>query len=218
MNQFTYWIWLMPFGWVIGLFSSNPKLRRMTMFLLLCILTYFIIISASKTKLEWYTAPLYPLMAFSVAILLNWFFEFLKRSEFFQIKLGIPVVGYAMLFLVFILPYRNILDKVYHPKNIESINWVNEIPDYLKHVVESHGNVDGCKVVFTWAPSSILFYQKELNEMNQHITLDSAIELKEDDYVIVSQDDIYDKMLRRFTMDTVEVYHGVWVIHLNHLR
>lgn len=214
-NGFNTWFLLIPCGWIIGLSHINLLMRRMTLFLILCTLSYLLIISSSNTKLAWYTAPLYPLLALTVASFLNWIFDLLNHSEPFRSHLIKPIAGYLMLFLIFIVPYSNVVNKVYKPKIPDSALRSYDIPLYLKDAVEKNVNVDGSKVVFYYWPSSILFYQKEFAEQNQRIMLARLHDLNEGDRVIIANDSLYEELLGRFTVDTVSLYEHVRVIHIN---
>lgn len=217
-NGFKSWFILIPCGWLIGLSHTNPVIRRITLFIMLCTLSFLLIISSAQTKLSWYTAPVYPLLALSVAIFLHWIFELLNQAEFFRLHLALPVAGYIMLFLIFFVPYCDIVTNIYYSKIPDWEQSSYDIPLYLKHAAEDDINADGYKVIFDYSPSAILFYKKEFSEQNQHIILSSLNELNEGDRVIISQDNLYDALLRRFTVDTVSLYNHVRVIHIDHRK
>lgn len=78
---------------------KDQKEAKFYQYILLNILVYFIIISSSRTKIEWYDAPMYPLIAICAAaclfILLN------KLNNIFNIK-GLNI---GIILAIFLIPY-----------------------------------------------------------------------------------------------------------------
>lgn len=118
INKFTYWLPLLPLG--IGLFF-HPRLRALRdlgVLLLLAGASWMAVISNSETKLLWYDASMYPLMALVVGLALY------QLHTGVQQWLAAPTPGWryltTVLFLLvfFLMPYRFIISKVYHPQEV----------------------------------------------------------------------------------------------------
>lgn len=116
VSSFRIWVYLLPLG-IALLFS--PKLKQFKpigQLAFYCALSYLLIISFSQTKLPWYDAPLYPLLAILVATAIYQVFQALmvwsKKSSFFPTSSWII---YAMIFL-FLVPYVRIVTQFTHFK------------------------------------------------------------------------------------------------------
>lgn len=79
--QLKEWYMLIPAGIVTGLFSKDKKLANLVSFIWIIVFTYFIIISVSKTKLEWHDVPMYPFIAMVIAFFMWIFANFLKNTS-----------------------------------------------------------------------------------------------------------------------------------------
>ncbi|GAB2962823.1 hypothetical protein GCM10027048_34410 [Hymenobacter coalescens] len=69
-HQYAWWLLPTAAGWALGLRPPRRTVRwRLALLSLVVPLSHLAIISAASTKLEWYDAPIYPLLALSVAVL-----------------------------------------------------------------------------------------------------------------------------------------------------
>lgn len=67
----TQYSWWLPFLICSLVYGWSQKNNFRYQLVVTCILFYFLVISASKTKLYWYLAPLYPLMALAIGFLFS---------------------------------------------------------------------------------------------------------------------------------------------------
>ncbi len=71
-KHFTYFLYLVPIAaFVLLLLPKDNEFRKKSTIWLISMLTFFLIISFSKTKLEWYDAPLIPMMSIFLALALK---------------------------------------------------------------------------------------------------------------------------------------------------
>ncbi len=99
--QMPSWIWLIPLGVVFGFLTKDKKTRRLTIFLSLMILQFFLVISTSKTKTGWYDAPLYPFLALLIANFIYFIFSLLKQDK--TERSVLIQNGISLMLLLFIL-------------------------------------------------------------------------------------------------------------------
>ncbi len=109
------WFVLVPAGMGLGWACRDSKFRHLSIFSSLIVITFFLIISSAKTKLEWYDIPMYPFFALLIANVIYFVFRLLKQSEYMKAPLRYNIAGYLFLYLVFILPYQSLVHKVYKP-------------------------------------------------------------------------------------------------------
>lgn len=74
--QFSYFFWLVPAAFVINLITKDPHTRKANLFCTSMALTYFLIITISRTKLQWYSLPIIP----SLCVIIGLSFDFIRRT------------------------------------------------------------------------------------------------------------------------------------------
>ena len=111
--DFSYWIWFIPFGLIIGLLSKG-RLKDLTVLLSINITILLLVISNSQTKLVWYDMPAYPFMGILAGIGLTTIYTGTLARLNIQKE-----ANTAILVLIFFLisfagkPYMTIFDKIY---------------------------------------------------------------------------------------------------------
>lgn len=114
--QFNHWWWLSILGAAMGLAHRNDEVRSWARWSVCCSVFYLAAITSAGTKMEWYSAPLLPLLAALAAIPLHELVAFLQYEEFTTRSLRRRVLPVTVIVLVFLVPYLVILGKVYKPK------------------------------------------------------------------------------------------------------
>jgi 4-amino-4-deoxy-L-arabinose transferase-like glycosyltransferase len=66
-----YWIYFLLPAFLAGVLSGSPPLRRVSLFNLIVVISFWLTISLGRTKLEWYALPLYPFFSLQIGILLG---------------------------------------------------------------------------------------------------------------------------------------------------
>ena len=74
--QFSYFFWLVPAAFVINLITKDTHTRKANLFCTSMALTYFLIITISRTKLQWYSLPIIP----SLCVIIGLSFDFIRRT------------------------------------------------------------------------------------------------------------------------------------------
>ncbi len=114
--RLSFWYLLIPCGIALGLFSKAENIKRLSVFSALTSFCYLLLISFSQTKLYWYDAQLYPFFAILIAIFVHFVFEILQDIPAFSHKLTFNIVPYIFLFLILLIPYRDIMSHSLNPK------------------------------------------------------------------------------------------------------
>ncbi len=114
-KQAYVWFYIAIIGSIIGLCSIDKKTRKLTLFSLILFFSYFLVISSGQTKLAWYSAPFFPLIALLSAIIFHFIFVKLQENQWIHknFKYYIPIL---ILMIAFICPYQNTLERVQSPK------------------------------------------------------------------------------------------------------
>lgn len=119
-TDFSPWILYLPITLFIIITKPTYKHRDFLIYLSLSTLSFLIIVSYSKTKLEWYDMPIYPCLAMIVGIILSILYEVLKKwiGQTHQI-LSQRIFPVYFMVGIFILPYQQIINQIYLPKTTE---------------------------------------------------------------------------------------------------
>ena len=78
--QFPAFVWLLPVCFVINMLFKNKEARLANLYCGSIAIVYFIAISVSKTKLEWYSLPLIPFFASIIGLALSQIYFFVSEK------------------------------------------------------------------------------------------------------------------------------------------
>lgn len=185
--RLPFWYLLIPCGLLMGFVIKNKRINRLTLFSFLMLITFFIVISASQTKLEWYDVPLYPFLAIVIAVFIYYIFNFLENSKWASQSLMINVLPFIFLFLIGINPYGMMIDKTYKPKENKIDEKFYEIGYYLKDALRGKYNIDGHFLLYDGYYAQNLFYLNILNDKGIAVSMKDWTQLESQDRVIASQ-------------------------------
>lgn len=185
--HYVDWYWLVPCGMAVGFFIKDEKLRKVTLFSTLIVVSYWLLISCSETKIEWYEIPLFPFLAIIIAVIIYTGFNFLKSSSDLTKLFSFNVIPYIFLFTVFLSPYEKIIDKIYFPKEYDWDKEFYQLSYFLKDDVNSKRSVKDYYLCYYGNNSHLLFYVNILNDANQNINFKNWNNLQSGDKIIASQ-------------------------------
>ncbi len=187
---FKEWFYVAIGSLVFANLNKSKVLRKLNLYILLIVVEFFLVISFAKTKLEWYTVPIYPLLATSIGIgflTLIQFVEkhFTRNNEF--LKYGIAI--FLSIILLF-EPFRKSFDRWYNPREHD---W--DFPNYelcyhLKDALKGNVNVSGYNVVYNKYLPNIEFYVNALNEHNVQTKIKKVNDIIVGDKIITPDDDV----------------------------
>jgi 4-amino-4-deoxy-L-arabinose transferase-like glycosyltransferase len=78
---FSYWFPLLPFGFIASQLFLKQDFKSFSFYISILIISFFFILSGSKTQLEWYDMAAYPTMSALVALLLYTVHESICSSD-----------------------------------------------------------------------------------------------------------------------------------------
>ena len=195
---FKPWIWLSMAGVLAGYFS---KYKKFTVYVTLLSATYLLFISVSQTKLEWYTVPLFPLLAFLAAMLLVRITAYLQTKHL--------AVAVAFLALVFIYPYLQIGRKVYNPTEYDWDKDLYPISYVLQDAYRGKTSVQDHLVCYADYNTQISFYVNGLNDQGQNIRFTPPNTLKPGNMVIASEPKVKQYIETNYATELVREYYNV---------
>lgn len=202
-RQFYPFMYIIPIGISVAFNRHFPKLRDVTLLACFSLLSYFIILSLSVTKLEWYDAAMYPPLAMIAAsgIYMIWRSAetFLARSEFFS-----PSLKFIGIFLLFAFPFYWI-NSQYH---VYKLLYPGEKFAYIMEQVNRKSKI---KNYFLAAPLGIphaSFYAAYYNKnKDYHITLtDSSSGFEVGDHIMACHDEYIEQIKKQYEVFRVDMY------------
>jgi 4-amino-4-deoxy-L-arabinose transferase-like glycosyltransferase len=215
--RFTYWYGFVPAGLLIGLTCPQERMRRFSLFTTLAILLYFLVISLSRTKLEWYDAPCYPFCSLAVAIGIYWGFQTIYNAERLPTILRIKIFPWILVILIYLWPYSYIISKVTSPPASEPA-WLYQLSYYLRHVRQTGKNLRGYCIVSQELDRNydahVLFYTMLLQRHGQVVAFKNLQELVTNDVVLTADETIKQYLEKHYMTQVVEQYEQTTVYRL----
>lgn len=219
--RFSFWYLLLPCGLIIGAVYKNKVIKNLTIFSTIIILLFYFIINGSDVKMDWYDMPMYPFMAILAATFIHFVFELLSQWKAPKKIIGINVLPYVFLLLLFIAPYLNTWSRTYMPEEPEYLVPVQEIGYVLKEAVRGHRNFDGYKFLvdqsnpnWSFYYSNWIFYQRVLKEKGQKFTFIHYKDAQPGDYTIMYDYNVREYIDDTYHVDRLEIRQPVHIYHI----
>ena len=202
--QLKWWFYVLPVGFIAGMFSKDIKLRNLTIFSTLMIVVHLLVISISKTKFSWYNAPEFPFMAILIGIGI---YSIFKAIEAGKGRTGtrneIIIKGILLLFL-FIYPYSYIFEKTNVPFEWNKEKKFYEIGYFLQNALRGNENVDGYYVLYDGYRTQNLFYLKALQSKGVNVDFKDWKALQPNDRVIAHQPKVKEFLEENYEYELIE--------------
>jgi len=209
-QRFREWHLICLTGIIIGLFHSDTRVKKISIYFSILCIGYLMIISISKTKLEWYDLPMYPFLAFHSAIFINFLYNFLKKSKWLNQNLRFNPTPYLLLVLIFTNPYRKIFDKTWAPREYKWDQANYELGHYLQEAVAGRKNLESVTLLHEGYYAQHLFYIYLLKDKKVNVDLKTDWQNPTaENLVLVHQKQIKDYLNERYFLEEIDKYAQV---------
>lgn len=210
-TRFVPFITILPLAMILPFLVKSNKLL-IAIYLIIATAGYFLLISIPAVKLEWYDAPLFPLLSILVA------FSFIECGEFLFRKI---YIGWNLAFLRFILatiaiffligPYEEIRESLKYPEN--EIYQLEFDGAYLKYLKTARPEI---KILSVYKKEQnqalydqVLFYIRAFEEQdNYHIRLTQEMNFQKNEIVMVSRAEDQEKINDQFSVKVVDSWRS----------
>lgn len=201
------------FKWIVLVFPGallmwfNAMLRPVFVFLSVLFITYFLLLSFSVSKVEWYDLPLYPVLSvfcgYALCVLIS---KFQSSQNHAYSALA--------LFFIFLLPLyfacRNSYKSEVKPGE-RKLEILNEYAFKNKN----NQSLNGVVFLTNYFDRPLYFYKYRLNAMGLDFKLINSLDnLKESDIVIVAEDSLKNVLLNRYKTVVLDKYRTVLKIKI----
>jgi 4-amino-4-deoxy-L-arabinose transferase-like glycosyltransferase len=196
--QFNHWWWMSLLGAALGLAHRDETIRSWTRWLVCISVCYLVAITSARTKMEWYNAPLLPLLAALAAIPLHVVMFVLKEERITPSFLAWRVLPATLAILIFTVPYLTMLGKVYKPKE-NAWDWTYYDCAYaIRRVVRNGDAMVADVLCYSGDRQHLNFQVALLKEMGLDMLTTSRDELRPGMTVMLSQPEVEEWVQRRF--------------------
>jgi 4-amino-4-deoxy-L-arabinose transferase-like glycosyltransferase len=211
---FPYWIWFLPVAIVTGFLSKDEKVKQLTAFNFVVTATYFIFITIAKTKLYWYTVPLFPLLSLHIGVLLFQVYSFAKGSSFMN---RYPSIALLLICVVFIYPYQKIARKVYNP---HEYRWDNMYPisELLQDAFNQKLSLNNKQIVYTDYDQHFKVYTDALHDSGELIGYKQPENLLPGDTVIASEEKVFESIEQHYSFEVLKNERGFKIYSIKSAR
>jgi 4-amino-4-deoxy-L-arabinose transferase-like glycosyltransferase len=208
-----WFVFILP-SLLAGFFIREKFARNLHLFSLILIISHFIIITLSSTKLPWYDLPEFPFFALIIANLI-WVVSYLlfllyKRFRKWMLLL-IPA---AFVVIVFYEPVRLAFKEADYKKERPWYLPDHEVSYFLRDGIQGKMDLDGYILVFEGYDAQCLFYQDLLKDKGQKVIRKTKEQLNPGDRIIAYQANVKQYIEEHYRVDLLEKreYVDVYVI------
>lgn len=196
--QYNHWWWLSILGAVIGLAHRNNEVRSWARWLVSTSVCYLVAITSAETKMEWYNAPLLPLLAALAAIPLHVVMQLLNAETLTAAFLRHRVLPVALVLLLFLVPYANVLGRVYKPKE-HAWEWTRYDCAYaMRRAARQGGPMIANVLSYTGDRQHLEFQQALLREQGIDLAHVAVDDLRPGMNVMLSQPIVEERIRQRY--------------------
>ncbi|MCB2409193.1 ArnT family glycosyltransferase [Hymenobacter lucidus] len=157
LDPWTYWIF--PALVVLAL-DPRPAFRWLTLLLTLFIICWLTVISSALTKLEWYPAPVYPVLAWIIGMALESVFQRVRQWLPASTRPWQPLAGVVLLLALVALPYKVTIETIIAQRH-DSFSWAEDkgAGSFLRRYLREHPDFRQVYIVYPegYHPT-LLFY------------------------------------------------------------
>lgn len=201
-----------PFFYILPLTLINPFILKSNKFLISLYLSiaavgYFLLISFPAVKLEWYDAPLFPILSILIGL------SFVETGLFIFRKLNIKwnlslikmiLAVAAILFLI--KPYKEILRSLKYPE--EDIYSMEFDGAYLKYLKINRPDIKSLTVYKKEHNDAlydqVLFYIRAYEQQNNyHIRLTQEMNFQKNEIVMVCKQEDKEKLQAKYSVKEI---------------
>lgn len=206
--RFTFFILFIP---SLIIYWKNKLDKSIPVFIISLFLSYFIIISISSTKLEWYDLPLFPIISFICAYFI--YFVFIKiYSEKYDHKALIIIVVFFSLPLYY--SFRNSY-KSEIPPDEKKLELLTEYAFRNKN----NNNLNNTSFITNDYDRSLYFYKYKLNTQGQNFNIITSCQnLNPNDEIIVESSSIKKQIDTLYNYSVIDSLQSVLKIKILSLK
>lgn len=221
-GSFTPFLYLLPFSLIMFLFEKEKILIRCLLYLWILSLGYFLLISYPADKLEWYDAPLYPLMSLIVAIFIYSVIKKLGTLPYFQVQESFKnSIVVLVLFAALLIPYSRMVNKIFTTDDI-TYAWDRSQSDefritgaFMKFLNENHPEISRYTILKSPPKDpehydQLKFYQRTYQHLDHYsiVLKNNPTELEPGEIVMTCEPMLREALRTNWTGKVIQSWKG----------
>jgi 4-amino-4-deoxy-L-arabinose transferase-like glycosyltransferase len=215
LHHFREWMWLLIPGTVTGLLVRKKEVNRLTLFSILLVITYFLLISFGQTKLYWYEVPMYPFMVLICSNFVYYAFTFIKEKLRFRKKWINPVILTILVVALYYEPARKIIIKTYHPQVFPWETEEYEIEYFIRDALRGKYDLRNHFIAHDTYHLHLLFYANLLNEKGENVQFKHWESLQPGDRVVAHQPNVKDYIENNYLFEEIYTRENVKIYKID---
>lgn len=207
-SGFTNWFWLLPLSIVICFTLKTKSRIKVYGFLMLCAIVYLSVISISKTKLPWYSLPVYPLFAaigaLTVFHIINIIYKYAPVSKY--------LITSIVVILISIKPTYDIYNFIKYQYDDLSANNFYAPSYFLRDAINGSRNLSNSVYLYAEYCPQYRLYIKRLNIDGNNIHEECCTGnniFKQDDRVIANDEVSKNYITNNYNYQILENFYSV---------
>jgi 4-amino-4-deoxy-L-arabinose transferase-like glycosyltransferase len=216
--RLPFWIYILPIATAMGVTSNIERIKIFSIYNSILITLFWLIISISQTKLFWYDLPLYPLISIQIGISIYIIFDYLKEINYFNVNFRYNVLPVSFVFLLFILPYQNILGKNYKPAEPYNGREHYIFSDFLRKSISAKSYPESSVIVYEGYHAHLLFYTLQLSELGIEAPIVHWSAIEPGDTVLAHQQEVMYYLESKFTTHRLASFGSIEQIEIQSFR
>lgn len=209
-HYFSHWSWLFPIGIVLAWFSSNERLKKLIVFSTLISISYWLVISISKTKLEWYEAPLFPFLSIISATPIYMGYNLINKllaEKGRVLKLSISAV---LIVAILYEPYAMTIKRLYNPKPFSWEEGIYEVGFVLQESLRNENSTPDYDICFDGYHAHLRFYADIISKRGKPIKSLYKDNLNPGKIVWASQADVKKYIESHYQVQVIDSLKGAY--------
>lgn len=207
-GRFLWFVLVLPGAYTLWI---NKKTKSYAIFLVSLFICYFIIISYSTTKLEWYDLPLFPILSvFSAYVIFKFISKINVTKKSFHTSL--------LLIFVFILPIYFSSRSSYKSEIPSEEKKIEILTEYA---FKNSKNTSLNSTVFLTHnyDRALFFYKYKLNTKGMDFKIThSEQSLNPNDIVLVAEDSLKIVLKQKYNIQTIDSFTSVLKVKIKSLK
>ena len=214
-----WYLFLLP-GAAIGISSKHKLLSHLSVFFVMVICSYFFILSSGATKLWHYVMPLAPFLSVIAGIFIYTIFDFLYTSDIIKERLRFNCMPFVFIFLIFIAPYRHILNVTLFGDQAQYwTDYTEDMSQFLMYVLHEKRNIDNCVVPdctdFNPETQNLLWYADVIQAKNKTIKFTNDLNFANTQKIVAYKQETKDYIQNHYKTHIVQTYASVMVYNID---
>jgi len=196
--RFAWWTPFAAVAFIAGFLDKKLLVKRITLFNLLMVFPFLLIVSLGGTKLDWYELPLYPFLALQTGLLLHtaWNRLSARLPANTNLRISIAVILFA---LVFFVPFRGNMRRVYHFKEKAWDEGPERQAYFLQDALRRGNRLDDYTFCYSDYNGQLYYYVNRLQAQGSGVRLFADTDgLPAGRTVVVSEPALEQSLLQRY--------------------